>query len=915
MRERAKRLAALALSAAMVMSTLVSPVYAAETEGETQATEAQVVEETPVEEETVVEEAPVEEETVVEETPVEEGTPAAKEVVAPEETVTEEENTIDTYSVGEAYVVDPASIVFHYNEAGYDDFTVTFQRVPVDGTGEVQYDTTTATELKHLSANCYHPGLLWMTVTIDGQTYTSGNVDNLDEAFSVPTEPQREHKKVEVKRQTLKPATHLEAGQAHVWYECEYEDCEWTDDEYITLEIQDHTWGEWVYKAGDNVEADENGYVVFDENGDPVLIDELKDGLYYKTRYCTVDGVEDEANRTELRVYAKKAAYAVIIDQTGIATELVGQRYDYPTADLPIDEATIELENCSVAGQYIVEYYTIEDKPISQEKITVAPHHYNTYATAEFKTLDDMTQCVVEWNGDELIVTNTSCYLPIEYDEVLHCSAAGCPGELHDVDYEAPQFCDGDKEISRETKIAEPTGDHVIKTSAKRDVEDLVKRGNVLYSELKAIADVTENYVRISAQPENNCEEGGEVTVSFICVVDKETVVEEMVVEVIPTGHTRQPAERENYVAPTCTETGSYDAVIRCATCGKELERRANVIIPRIKHTNEVSVSANGVGVDDKYADSAAYLHFIGDKVVDNNGENYEQYLANGSYVVNANSIGEYGKNEFKMVAYVYTNCTTCGEHEVLLADERQATISLTVLEVEKQSESGKAGHITLQATYAQNDVVGGVVTEEITVPYFTSIEAYQGRVEEAPLNGLHLDSDGVYRYYIDGEFQEEFVGIVDYAGERFFVTNGVLCSDANGLNMYDDEWYFLSSGQIQRSYTGLALYDGEWFYIVNGKLDDTVTGLVPYDGGMFLFIEGRLAKEVNGLWQNFVDDNQWYFLALGQVQTQHTGVAMYDGAFFYVRNGVLAADYNGTIEYDGATFNVVAGQLYGPIA
>lgn len=911
MRERAKRLAALALSAAMVMSTLVSPVYAAETEGETQATEAQVVEETPAEEEPaeVVEETPAEEETVVEETP------AAKAVVTPEETVTEEENTIDTYSQGEAYVVVPETIVFHYNEAGYDDFTVTFQRKPVDGTGDWQYDTATATELKHLDANCYHPGLLWMTVTIDGQTYTSGNVDNIDEAFTVPSEPQREHNLIEVDRQTITPATHLTEGLAHVWYECGYEDCDYTYNTDLVLEKQDHTWGEWVYVAGDNVQADEDGYVVFDESGEPILVDELKDGIYYKTRFCTKDGEEDTANKTELRVYAKKAAYAVIIEQTGIATELVGQRYDYPTADLPIDEATIELENCSKAGSYIVEYYTIEDKPISQEKITVAPHHYNTYLTAEFKSQDDMDQCVVEWNGEELIVTNTSCYLPIEYDEVLHCSAEGCPEKAHEADYEAPQECDGDKVVSRETKTAEPTGDHVIKTSAKRAVEDLVARGDVLYSELKAIADVTENYVQISAQPENNCEEGGEVTVSFICVVDKETVVEEMVVEVIPTGHTRQPAERENYVAPTCTETGSYDAVIKCATCGKELERRENVIIPRIKHTNEVSVGANGVGVDDAYADSAAYLRFVGDKVVDNNGENYEQYQANGSFAVNANTIGEYGKNEFKMTAYVYTNCTTCGEHEVMLADERQATISLTVLEVEKQSESGKAGHITLQATYAQNDVVGGVVTEEITVPYFTSIEAYQGRVEEAPLNGLHLDSDGVYRYYINGEFQEEFTGIVDYAGERFFVTDGVLCSDANGLNLYDNEWYFLSSGQIQRSYTGLALYDGEWFYIVNGKLDDNVTGLVPYNGGTFLFIEGRLAREVNGLWLNYVDDNQWYFLALGQVQTQHTGVAMYDDAFFYVRNGILASDYNGTIEYDGATFNVVAGQLYGPVA
>ena len=41
----------------------------------------------------------------------------------------------------------------------------------------------------------------------------------------------------------------------------------------------------------------------------------------------------------------------------------------------------------------------------------------------------------------------------------------------------------------------------------------------------------------------------------------------------------------------------------------------------------------------------------------------------------------------------------------------------------------------------------------------------------------------------------------------------------------------------------------------------------------------------------------------------------MYDGAFFYVRNGELASDYTGTIEYDGATFNVIEGRLYDRIA
>lgn len=137
-----------------------------------------------------------------------------------------------------------------------------------------------------------------------------------------------------------------------------------------------------------------------------------------------------------------------------------------------------------------------------------------------------------------------------------------------------------------------------------------------------------------------------------------------------------------------------------------------------------------------------------------------------------------------------------------------------------------------------------------------------------------------------------------------------VIPSTANGLIIYEGEWVFVANGIIQSQHTGLALYDGECFYITNGKLDTTINRLVSYDGGLFVVAAGRLVREVNGLWQNPADDI-WYFVSNGQVQSQHTGVAMYDGEFFYIRNGKLASDYNGTIRYDGATFKVVAGQLY----
>ncbi|MCD8076348.1 MAG: hypothetical protein LUF27_15215 [Lachnospiraceae bacterium] len=178
---------------------------------------------------------------------------------------------------------------------------------------------------------------------------------------------------------------------------------------------------------------------------------------------------------------------------------------------------------------------------------------------------------------------------------------------------------------------------------------------------------------------------------------------------------------------------------------------------------------------------------------------------------------------------------------------------------------------------------------------------------------GLTLDSDGIYRYYQNGVFAENYAGVVEYDGGYFFVANGLLCSDAHGLNLYGDTWYFLAYGQVQTQYTGFALYDGEWFYITDGVLDINVNGLMTYDGEQFLFAEGHLLDDYSGLWLNsstIGGDDQWYFIACGMLQNV-SQVAMYDGEWFVVKDGVLDTSYNGTIEYDGATFNVKNGQLY----
>jgi hypothetical protein len=174
--------------------------------------------------------------------------------------------------------------------------------------------------------------------------------------------------------------------------------------------------------------------------------------------------------------------------------------------------------------------------------------------------------------------------------------------------------------------------------------------------------------------------------------------------------------------------------------------------------------------------------------------------------------------------------------------------------------------------------------------------------------NGLVKDEDGNWYYYEDDEVVTD-TKIVGLDEGDFWIVEGQLAADANGLTYCPDHvFYFLSQGQIQRV-SQVVEFKGEWFKVVNGELDLNANGLYDYDGGKFVFAAGRLINTVNGLWKNPAD-GEWYFLAQGQLQAK-TGVAEYDGEFFLLKDGKLDTAYAGTYDYDGATFNVVNGQLY----
>lgn len=317
-------------------------------------------------------------------------------------------------------------------------------------------------------------------------------------------------------------------------------------------------------------------------------------------------------------------------DTKNIITDLTdGKKYYNPTQQLPLDEDDIELKDCRIGGWYIIEYYNKDGKPLSrEEKLTVNPHHYHVFTTAEFENPTDAGQCTVSYDDNgKLVVKNNSCYRTIPYNEVSHCQAAGCCGKSHDVmsTCEKPN-CNGTAFFDKVEKEAAPAGVHVIRQEVYNEIErqmnNKVESKLLTYAKLLKTIDGfdAEEYVKLSAAPD--CEVGGTVTVSYICMLDKETVVKTQEVKVVGDVHKKTPAVRENYVAPTCDKAGTYDSVIKCEYCGKELSREEKQI-PRLTHTNEIKAiyDASGKYVNDYTTDTTAFLKFSGDKVVDVNGE------------------------------------------------------------------------------------------------------------------------------------------------------------------------------------------------------------------------------------------------------------------------------------------------------
>ncbi len=432
-----------------------------------------------------------------------------------------------------------------------------------------------------------------------------------------------------------------------------------------------------------------------------------------------------------------------------------------------------------------------------------------------------------------------------------------------------------------------------------------------------------------------------------------------LTVEIAATGHTEADAVVENNVEPTCTEDGSYDSVVYCATCGEELSRET-ITVDALGHTwgdtvwgdwtetessgytitatrtctvcgevetADVEVSSTSEDADCTTPGTVTYTAVA--TYSDGTTADADPYVATGVAMGHSYEASWVWAEDYTSATLTLT-CSRCGDVQ---------TVTTTDI-VENEEEN----------TYTATATYDGVTYTDVITAYTT---------------GLYAMSDGTTRYYEDGEFQSDFEGFVKQDGLWYRVENGLLNLEFTGLgyqstngyyyyavdgivdftfngflkkaNGEDNYWWYVKNGMYRPTFTGLALQtDGYYYYAVDGKVDFTWTGFAKkYDetdtywwyvkNGMYRPTYTGLGLQTDGYYYYAVDgkvdftftgfvklDGSWYYIKRGMSRPDFTGLGKQtDGTYYYAVDGIVDFSYTGFIKHtDNKYYYVLRGRV-----
>ena len=229
------------------------------------------------------------------------------------------------------------------------------------------------------------------------------------------------------------------------------------------------------------------------------------------------------------------------------------------------------------------------------------------------------------------------------------------------------------------------------------------------------------------------CTESGYTT--FTCSVCSDSYVAD---KVSALGHTNSDPVTENHIDSTCMLEGSYDVVVYCSVCGKELSRNT-ITIPEKSHTAGTAVIENKVDSTCKETgsyDEVVYCTECGEelsrvqKTIDKKAHTESEAVEENRVEATCKETGSYDK-----VVY----CSVCGKElsrNTITIPEKSHTAGTAVIENKVDS--------TCKETGSYDEVV-----------YCTECGEELGRVQKTIDKKAHAESEAVEENRVEATCKE----------------------------------------------------------------------------------------------------------------------------------------------------------------
>ena len=235
----------------------------------------------------------------------------------------------------------------------------------------------------------------------------------------------------------------------------------------------------------------------------------------------------------------------------------------------PVKENETE-PSCTEDGGYDeVVYCSVCGEELSREHVVI-PATGHSYGEPEWIWSDDNMEAIAKFTcencGD---VQSVEAEVEMEI-ELATCTEPGKTSFIATVEFEDEIFTD----VKEET--TEALG-HVYGEPEWTWTEDF-SAATVSFTCSRCGDVQTVEAVVTTETVDASCTEAGKTVYTAVAVFEETEYTDVKEVEIPATGHIPAEPVKENEVAPTCTEAGSYDEVVYCSVCGVELSRETKTV-------------------------------------------------------------------------------------------------------------------------------------------------------------------------------------------------------------------------------------------------------------------------------------------------------------------------------------------------